>query len=1015
MKHYTAQKTNTASIQDNPKFMAEVINLADVWRAKHTDGQPPIDPFKGLRAKAPQASTEPIKINQAEVIGDMTAPEVVKLLAQKVVAGVTESAPKVLGENWVRIESTWDETINKYLTLHPAQANKGGKAFFFAESELSGKLGKNGAALCYRNKGKIREIYAISIDVDGGCLAREVVDALRARGIFGVVYTTHSNVAKGGPGSERFRVIVPLAQPYVLNPDLTGRGGWGPDYDRWESLYAGVCDLLIPASASEDVDSSAFQPMQMMYAPARPEGGKYQHYVVAGAGLDLSTVVPGDPKKYKKSTASLGGKGGGGDRNHDGEAALLSDQFDLQAWRTDHGADFMLSNFLETLGWDVRGSGGDGYEILCPNHFNHDKDSGDSAWAIDGPDADKGKAAIFCHHDHCQGLYTEDFLRILADEFTPDKTGLPDGYTYLSDMLCDPSFYVDAVDVESLVRENYIEQVIEIAWLKTSKSVKDAFAKLTDKSTEAAYAALYAGVMKGGSVGNAKQKLVELMAGVKGFSANDRKRLEGLGRKMLQADKVAYANEKEEERRGEFEKALTRTDLANLSMDPAEPLGDDIESSLATLANRYAVVDLAGSFRIVRKPDLEAFKSETDSTITIYRKDDFVDLHLDRVCKAGDAFVNPAKIFLETEKRKSGLVFAPYPVIPGPNDFNMYQGRKLKSEAGKWRTLHDFIFRIICKGDRKKRKFLIHWMAHMVQYPGQKPGTAVVCRGEGGTGKGMFGRLLMKLTAPHCKQLEKESHVTGPFAGEHLSKCILAIVTEAIFGKSGKVSSELKALITELTMQVEAKGFSLMTVLSYIRLYIDSNDELPILVEGNGSERRYFVLETDPAEKANTTYFKKVVAAIEGDEMAALLGYLETYDPASVGMAWGAERIAPETAERRLMGWHSMSAPMRRFAETLRDGAVTLAFEGEVQPFTPNPKGGSLRVPITAFRAYIAEVGNVRNAGDSDVVQMFKKLFPALKITEGRGKVKGGESIRWWEFPAAALGDAVDLALFGDR
>lgn len=956
---------------------------------------------------------EPEMINQAEVIGDMTAPEVVKLLAQKVFSGRSKKAPKVFGDNWVQIESTWGETIHKYLTLHPEQADKGGKAFFFAESERTGKRNKSDAALCYRNKGKIREIYAISIDVDGGCLAREVVDALRARGIFGVVYTTHSNVAKGGPGSERFRAIVPLAVPYVLNPDPTGRGGWGPDYDRWEALYAGVCDLLIPASASDDVDSSAFQPSQMMYAPARPAGAEYKHYVVAGAALDLSTVTPGDPKKYKKTTTSHGGKGGGGDRNHDGEAALLSDQFDLQAWRTDHGGDFMLSNFLETLGWGVRGSGGDGYEILCPNHDNHDKDGSDSAWAIDGPDADKGKAAIFCHHDHCQGLYTEDFLRILADEYAPDKIGLPNGYTNLSDMLCDVSFYADEVDVESLVRENYIEQVIVIERLKTAKSVKDAFAKLSSRSPDAAYAALYAGVAMAG--GGAIAKLKELMVAEKRFTPNKLKSLEADGRKMLETKNKAYASGKAEERRGEYEEALKRADLANPSMDPSEPLGVDIESSLATLSNRYAPVDLDGKFRIVRKPDLEAFKSETDSTIAIYRMEDFTALHLDRQVMDGEKLVNPAKVFLETEKRKSGLVFAPYPVIPGPNDFNMYQGRKLKSQAGTWDKLDDFISRIICKGDLEKRKFLIHWMAHMVQYPGEKPGTAVVCRGDGGTGKGMFGRLLMKLTAPHCKQLEKESHVTGTFAGEHLSKCILAIVTEALFGKSGKVSSELKALITELTMQVEAKGFSLMTVLSYIRLYIDSNDELPILIEGNGSERRYFVLETDPAEKANTAYFKNVVAAIEGDEMAALLAYLETYDPALAGMAWGAERIAPETAERRLMGWHSMSAPMRRFAETLREGEVTLSFEGEVQPFTPDPKSGALRVPITAYRAYISAVGNIRNAGDSDVVSMFKKLFPALEMTEARGKVKGGSGTRFWEFPASALGDAVDLALFGDR
>ncbi|WP_168796882.1 hypothetical protein [Phaeovulum veldkampii] len=51
----------------------------------------------------------------------------------------------------------------------------------------------------------------------------------------------------------------------------------------------------------------------------------------------------------------------------------------------------------------------------------------------------------------------------------------------------------------------------------------------------------------------------------------------------------------------------------------------------------------------------------------------------------------------------------------------------------------------------------------------------------------------MRLASPHCKQLEKEAHVIGQFAGEHLSKCILAVVNEAVFGASPRVSSELKA------------------------------------------------------------------------------------------------------------------------------------------------------------------------------------------------------------------------------
>lgn len=428
-----------------------------------------------------------------------------------------------------------------------------------------------------------------------------------------------------------------------------------------------------------------------------------------------------------------------------------------------------------------------------------------------------------------------------------------------------------------------------------------------------------------------------------------------------------------------------------------------MKSSLATLAKRFAAVDLDGKFRIVRKPDLDAFKSETDSTIAVYRKEDFLDLHLDRQVMDGDAEVNPAKTFLETEKRKSGLVFAPPPCIAGPNDFNMYQGRKLKAKPGDWPTLRRFLFQVICNGDRDKFRWLVLWMAHMVQRPGDKPGTAVICRGEGGTGKGTFGALLMRLAAPHCKQLEKEGHVIGQFAGEHLSKCVLAVVNEAVFGASPRVSSELKALVDSHTMQVEAKGLNVVTVPSFIRLYIDSNDALPVLIEGNGSERRYFVLETSKAKKQKLPYFAGVRVAIEGDEMAALLDYLETYNPADAGLDWADVRTAPETQERKLMGWHSMRPPMRRLLDVLRDEEVTLSVSGQPETFQRDGKG--LKVPRGAFREYINAAGDKRRAEDSDVPAMFERLFPDYVLGEGQGKVGSAANGRWYHFPPDVLGD----------
>ncbi|WP_168175256.1 primase-helicase family protein [Thioclava sp. F28-4] len=941
-----------------------------------------------------------VKMNDALVFGDLGTPEAQAVLALPVVVGLTNSGPRVSGDKWAREAADWGSLL-QVLTMHPVTAKKGGNALFFAESALTGKK-RADTPLCYRLKDKIERVFAVAIDVDGGCTAEGVMHRLRARNLFAVIYTTHSHSSKGARGSDRFRVILPLSEPFAL-----GEGVSRKDREaEWESLYVGLITGLMPKGA--DWDFTASRPSQMMHAPARPKGADFKHFVIAGAALDLSTVTPGDAGPYRKKGPSGLRRGG---EAHDGTPAYLADGFDLMAWHADHGENFLLSNFIEWIGWDVLGDAGDGFDTICPNFAAHSEGSGETAWAIDGPESKSG-AAIFCHHDHCAGLYTWDFLKLLEAQ-CPD---LPDGFETLSELICAPELYAEAEGSETPNRADYIEDEIKLFPHKTPKAVQRAFEALPANAGEDHLAAIFGGIVKGGGKANAQAEWGKRVKG-RGVSANDLKRIEKRGRELLDGERKEYAAEKAEERSRAYADALDTGTPANHSLDPAEPLGDDMETALATLRHRYAPCDLGGKFRIVRKPDLGAFTSAFDSTIAVYQKEDFLNLHLDRQIMEGESLINPAKIFLETEKRKSGIIFAPPPAMPGANDFNTYQGRTVTGAPGEhgdardFPVLRDFMLRVICDGDEDKLAWLTLWMAHLVQHPGEKPGTAVIAVGDGGIGKGRFGALLSKLALPHFKQLENEAHVIGQFAGEHLSKCVLVQVNEAVFGASPKVSSALKALIDSTAIPVEAKGMSAITVPSFTRFYFDSNDAVPVLIEGNGSERRYFVLKVNAAEKGNTGFFDALTRAIEGQEMGHFLAYLETYDPASAGLSWADVRTAPETPERRVMAWHSMRPAVRALLDVLRDGEVTLKVDGLPETFTAN--GDGLRVPVAGFRDFIKVAGNKNNAEDSDVAAMVKQIF-GIELETGQGKVGSSTNTRWWHFPPEVLGENVDRALRGE-
>jgi len=984
--------------------------------------------------------------NAAVKIGDFDKPEV-KAALGAAISVLTADHYRVPATKWRRKDGKVEEILDGILTRHPVEADKHGFAVSYGVSRgRKSHTGTDGVKKRHapRLKDQIDTIHVFAVDVDGTEKVKAVRDRLAEAGYLAVIYTTHSHAKKKTATGDRFRVLIFFEEPFVL-PHPSDNARKLPKEQQkertaavreYEEIYVGITEEILSLS---DFDVSGANLNQIQHPPRRPtDDVEYFHYVIAGELLATQDAPRGDPSKYRRKRHRISGNHADLTGRKTGEPAILSDGFDSLAWWEDFGELVSVEVLLDMFGWPTRGGAGDGVAILCPNDANHSNPGDEDdvgCWAKGDGDGEE-RIVIACQHDHCRGVYTWDHIKLMDDAIIAGEAFLPDGYATLSAVLCDPSLYPDDVgdeEIEPPHPTDYgVVEEIEIGYLGSPQAVKRAFKAVVeyDHATDDHFAALYASVAKGGNKAKALGKLEELMQGVKDrFNHNERERLKKRGKELLNGDKAAYAAQKAEDDRRDAAEAIRKEELAHESMDPTAPLGSNLREALATLGKRFVPVDVNGKFRVMRKPDLGAFGSDVDATAVFYQKQDFIDLHLDRQITSTNAqgettTVNPAKMFIEIEPRKSGVVFAPPPVRVSPSVLNIYQGRRTAAKMGAWDTLHEFIFMVVCKGDQGKFDWLVLWMAHMVQYPGEKPGTAVVCRGEGRTGKGTFGAILSALAAPHVKELSHEAHVTGQFAGEHLSKCILAIATEAVFGSDRRVANILKALVTQVTMEVEAKGMNLQTVNSYLRLYIDANGPTPVLIEGNGSEERYFVLEISTIHKADTDYFAKVYAAIDGEEMAALLAYLEAYDPASAGLRWANVRLAPDSPERRLMAVSSMRSAKRVFLEILREGAVSLRYEGEFVTFSGGGASGKtdgLRVPRQAFKEYISAAGDRREAGDSDVAAMFKSVFPDLELGEGRGRVMVGgtahDAIRFWQFPAGCLGDAnvaAALALNGE-
>ena len=197
------------------------------------------------------------------------------------------------------------------------------------------------------------------------------------------------------------------------------------------------------------------------------------------------------------------------------------------------------------------------------------------------------------------------------------------------------------------------------------------------------------------------------------------------------------------------------------------------------------------------------------------------------------------------------------------------QGRRLatRSKAHLWS--------VICSGNEEHYRWLIGWLAYCVQNPGKQAEVAVVLRGLKGTGKGMVGQMLMRIFRNHSLHITNSKHLVGNF-NAHLVDALFLFLDEAFWAGDKQGEGTLKALITERTIMIEPKGVDAFQMPNRLKILMASNNDW--VVPASADERRYFVLDVSDERKGDIAYFKALAAAIEGDELAALLDDLLEMD-----------------------------------------------------------------------------------------------------------------------------------------
>ena len=282
-----------------------------------------------------------------------------------------------------------------------------------------------------------------------------------------------------------------------------------------------------------------------------------------------------------------------------------------------------------------------------------------------------------------------------------------------------------------------------------------------------------------------------------------------------------------------------------------------------------------------------------------------------------------------------------YPYLNTPpdigNTFNLFRGFKYNTYEQEKQTKYKFengmffnhIKEQLCNNDEKIFKYVIGWIAHMIQYPAQLPNVALLFCSKQGVGKDMFGMLLSKLIgSEHFLSIDNTADLFSKFNQEQSGKLLMKVNEISDRGDCFKNHNVLKSFITRETIRVEPKGFEIKTEMHYCRYVFFTNNENGLYVEN--SDRRYCMIRCCDLMAQNIKYFKPLWDMLgEVEFIKDAFDYFKNLDLTDFNVF-----VPPTTQFKESIKINQLSSPLTfiiQFIEEyiMKDGNVDLTTFGK--------------------------------------------------------------------------------------
>jgi hypothetical protein len=431
-------------------------------------------------------------------------------------------------------------------------------------------------------------------------------------------------------------------------------------------------------------------------------------------------------------------------------------------------------------------------------------------------------------------------------------------------------------------------------------------------------------------------------------------------------------------------------------LEQEDGMANGIISGLIELQNEFCLMKLSGEIRIVDKNQILKVKNgNVETEVAFYKKQDGILLmkrHLENLPIDSDVkkaieqfFVNPNTHVYDK------VAFSPLTLTS--TTLNYWSGSGCNPEKGHWHELRDFILNVVCNNDMELFKYLIRYIAHMLQKPEDKSGVMIVMLGGQGTGKGTFFSMLRKIWAQTSLQINDVDQVLGTFNAA-LERNYVILMDEALFSGDKKSLEKLKSLITEPQCRIEQKYQPSRTIDSYHRFFAASNNEHFAKVDKD--DRRFLFLRVSDRHKGDLIYFEilhKLIA--DGKQIRAMAHDLLAMDISKFNV-----RQRPKTKEHLNQKLQSLDGFDRYWYEILQLGTIGMDSEFKSSVKWETSIFISTKELINQYKGFNRNADRYTTVQTNTINSALDKLCPSVAKT--RPSINGVQ-IRGLELPTIQI------------